>query len=271
MALCQDPSTRHLQALGYNVVRHPREGIAPLQLLGKSRGQCQVLGDIDKLVTSTTGKRPAIARGRVATDLNGKQSAKLKAALGITLLDGVLQSLGAKSGIRSAYRSARTLQFRFCNVSLDEVKEPLEIGNHLRDSEIDVGNPVLEEYVLGHSDLYVVTSVARSDSLSVVAEFDDGTDIDLDIASIRGCVGTELNVETSSALRNELTYRGPRSLAFAFRCMRVGVSGGDLRLMNAPAGSAALSAGPAIHSGGSAEPLRGVVLATDELLVLEDE
>lgn len=78
MSLCEDPRITYLRALGYNVIRHPREGLEPLQLIGSSRGDTQVLGDIDGLVTSTGTERPAVVRELAATRFNGRMTAKLR-------------------------------------------------------------------------------------------------------------------------------------------------------------------------------------------------
>ncbi len=59
MGICKDESTAYLQRLGYNVVRHPQEGIKPPHLIGRQRGTTSFLGSLDQLITNPSGSFPA--------------------------------------------------------------------------------------------------------------------------------------------------------------------------------------------------------------------
>jgi hypothetical protein len=74
VGICNDQSTTYLKRLGYNVVRHPREGIAPLDLVGRQGKVTAWLGSIGGLITLPAGPPPTAEHDLTATDINGQQS-----------------------------------------------------------------------------------------------------------------------------------------------------------------------------------------------------
>src|SRR6266498_3636659 len=104
MILCQDPALTYLNELGYNVVRLPRSGIVPLEVLGKKGNERpEPLGKMGTIWKSdfTT----PVATKDVATSVNGKITKSLKLSVGITLLENFLAALGASTpSVRGSYR-----------------------------------------------------------------------------------------------------------------------------------------------------------------------
>ena len=49
MALCIDPRLTYLNSKGYNVILLPREGIEPLDVLGRDNGGVNRLGTIGQI------------------------------------------------------------------------------------------------------------------------------------------------------------------------------------------------------------------------------
>src|SRR5262245_38431634 len=109
MGICRDDSTAYLQRLGYNVVRHPQEGINPLHLVGRQGGATSFLGSLDKLITNPPGPLPSIEMNLVAADVNGKRSSKLKLAVGANILGSVIGAMGGNLGVDTSYTNARTI------------------------------------------------------------------------------------------------------------------------------------------------------------------
>ena len=52
MGVCHDKTTKMLRTQNYNVVRHPRDGINPLDLIGAFKDAVHQLGGLDKLITN---------------------------------------------------------------------------------------------------------------------------------------------------------------------------------------------------------------------------
>jgi hypothetical protein len=240
MGLCKDDAITYLQRLGYNVVRHPREGVAPLQLIGTQGGETLYLGGIERLLAGVPGALPAIRRDEVAAGIQGQRSSKLDVAIGLSLLQSVVSALGGNVGISAGYRGARTIQFVFDRVLSDSV-EPLELGNYLRDGEIDVGNLLLQQYVLGKGRLFVITRTVKTDKFLVNAYAKKGVAATLDVPAIQDLVSGGVRVAASAEGTGTVAYQGDRQLVFGFQCFEVGVADGVLALMQARAGYVALS------------------------------
>jgi hypothetical protein len=149
MGICIDSSTKFLKKLGYNVVRLPREGILPLQLIGVQNGDAQQLGGLDQLIMNGAGAGglPLIRTNEKAVDVNGQRSSDLSAALGLNILGAIIGSMGGDLGIKTQYKAAKTITFEYTDVTGDAV-EPLAVGQYLRDALVDVDNKIVERKAL---------------------------------------------------------------------------------------------------------------------------
>lgn len=241
MGLCRDNATNYLAQLGYSVIRVPREQINPLDLVGRDKDQMK-LGTLDQLLTNP-GNLPAITADQAAAQISGQTSSKLKLGIGINILGNVLGALaGSNLGIAAAYQQASTIQFEFTDVFFDSVL-PLSVGKYLRDAEIDVGNPVLELYVLGKGQLFLITEVLKSASITVKAEKSDGTNLELKVPVIQQIANGKLNVDLDRSASGVVKYSGKKPLAFGFKSFRVDIEDGTLALAAAAPNDVAMAAG----------------------------
>jgi hypothetical protein len=84
IALCKDTSLRYLNSLGYNVVRLPRTGIEPLDLLGKDGKSVKWLGRLDHMWSSSRLIPQAKPSPTVAS-INGQKTDGLKLSVGLEM------------------------------------------------------------------------------------------------------------------------------------------------------------------------------------------
>jgi hypothetical protein len=244
MGWCKDNSTTFLAGLGYSVIRVPREGIKPCDLVGRD-GDVMRLGTLDQLLSNPGSALPTPTADQVAAQINGQVSSKLKLAVGINVLGNLLGALaGTKLGIDAAYKSASTIQFEFKDVVFDSVA-PLSVGQYLRGAVIDVGNPVLDRYVMGKGELYLITEVLKSASITVKAERSKEGGVAVEIPVIEQVASGKIGIDVSQAASGVVTYTGTKPLAFGFKCFRVGLDDGELQLSPMTPGDLALSAGHA--------------------------
>src|SRR5690349_20305979 len=116
--ICKDPVTSELNKRGYNIVRLPRVGIDPLDVLGREGGSMEKLGAIDEVWTSTVPK-PVPGAPVPAVGIEGETSSDLDLGIGLKLLSNALAGLGASIGLPSlnaGFKKARKIQFKFVNV-----------------------------------------------------------------------------------------------------------------------------------------------------------
>ncbi len=63
---CSDPRLTYLNSYGYNVIKLPRAGIEPLQVLGRDKDSLEDLGELSTIwksqspIPSTPGPNPAM-------------------------------------------------------------------------------------------------------------------------------------------------------------------------------------------------------------------
>jgi hypothetical protein len=259
MGLCKDAATTYLQRLGYNVVRHPREGIAPLQLIGVQGGETLYLGGLDRLLANPPGTLPEITRDEVTADIHGQKSSKLDLAIGVNILQSVLSAQGGNLGVSTGYQGVRTIQFVFDQVLSDSV-EPLALGDYLRGGVVDADNLVLHQYVLGNGRLFVITRTVKTSKFTVKAESRADVAAALDVPKIQEIVSGNVKVTAGAEDTGTVSYEGSKHLVFGFQCFEVGVADGVLALMQVKSGILALAA----ESGAS--PAAPTVLASNGLL-----
>jgi len=227
MGICRDEATVYLQRWGYNVVRHPREGIAPLDVIGRQRGTTAHLGVLDGLL-ARPGELPAVDRDLVAEGINGERTGSLHLGIGLSIVKSVLSAFEGGGDLRVAYAKAESLRITFANVRTDVVA-PLKIGQFLN-QHVLASDPLLDQYLLGDGQLYVITQTIKSNQITVIATAKDGTDLAVKVPDVQGIVGGNIEVTSSNDRSTELIYHGDKDLIFGFRCFEVGVDKGMFQL-----------------------------------------
>jgi hypothetical protein len=244
MGRCNDQSVKFLKGLGYNVVRHPRVGIAPLDLVGKQNGEFLFLGPLNLLITNPPGPLPSVTLDQPAGSINGQTSSKIDIGLGATILGSIIGAMGGNLGLNLGYTNAQKMTFTYGDVVADETL-PLAVGNYLRSATVDAGNLILREYVFGNGDLFLITRTVRSRKFTVTYERTDGVPVSVDVPALQGLAGANLKVSLTGGRGHVVTFEGPTPLVFGFQCLSVGVENGVLSLENVAAGAAILGVGGA--------------------------
>ena len=240
MGLCSDPGLNYLKGIGYNVVRLPKEGIEPLDVIGWSKDSAQVLGKLPDLIVGDAGSLPQ-SRTVVAANVNGQKSASLKIGVGIKILDGMISALGGGTlGASVNYTNAKKVTFLFENVTSTLV-DAIPVGRFLRDGDIDQNDPVSHPYLTGSGRLLVIVDALKSNKISVKLESSDGIGAAIDVPVIANAVGGNVGVDTARKAEGVLTFSGDKMLTFGFKCFQVSIVDGELRLVAVPAGGAFLS------------------------------
>lgn len=243
MGLCNDSSNTFLRDVGYNVVRLPRQFLPPLSLIGKQGGAVEVVGMLDDLITQPGGALPSVTNDQIAATINGQRTSSMKLSVGLSILNGLIAGLaGGKLGASIDYTNARKLTFQFNNV-LSDSTSAAAIGNFLRDGDVDVGNPLFEQYVLGNGQLFVVTERLRSNEITVSFEGNAGVAASVDVPVIANQVGGNVAVTTAGAHSNAVNFKGTTPITFAFKCFQIGVKNGDITLFAVKPGAIAVSLG----------------------------
>lgn len=221
MGFCTDRSTRFLRHLGYNVVRHPVEGIKPLQLIGWKKDSPKRLGEVSQLLNGSSAPEPTIEYDQVAGNINGQKSSKLPIKIGIDLLGSVIGAMGGNLGITAKYESAKTIQFQYDNV-LKDWANIISLGDYLMAGDVKWDHIVLKEYLFGRWNLYVITETVRSNKFGVTAFDKYAAELAVDLPVIDDMLGGEFSVKPESESSRMVLYEGPKHLTFGFSCVEFG-------------------------------------------------
>jgi hypothetical protein len=241
MSICRDKSTTFLRDLGYNVVRHPTARISPLDLIGVQKGESLYLGHLNQLVGAENDGLPEIERNVKSAEIRSEESSRMSIAIGANILGNLIGALGGNLGVRTSYTDAQRISFAFKNV-LNDLVVPLDVGDYLREAQVDAANLILQQYVLGRGVLYLITRTVKSREFTVRYERKNQTDASVDVRVLKDLVGTNVEVEAAAERSSVISFSGRTPLVFGFQCFRVGVSEGDLALTSVRAGNVSLAA-----------------------------
>lgn len=255
MAKCGDKSVKTLNSKGYNVVKLPRAGIEPMDVLGKDDQATEWLGPLAD-VWQTTVALPT-ASTAVATDISGQESNSLDLSVGLKMLGNILSAFGASTpSLDLAYKSAKTLQFTYGNVTSTTVR-PLQAGNYLAGGTLNTANPLVKHYMLDdEAEAYLIFDVLKSNEISVVATDQHGADLKVDLGVVQSMVGAKVGLSSGGSGGTKLTYRGAVPVTFAFRAFEISFDEGVWKLQGAGTDGLAF----ATTVGGSSEPAGDPIL-----------
>ncbi len=230
MALCKDPALTYLNKLGYNVVRLPRAGIAPMDVLGREDRRVERLGNLGQIWSSPL-PMPQPKPAEPASSINGRHTEDLKLSVGMRILEGILAGMGAAlPQLNFAYQHARSVQFTFAEVHLISV-DPFELGRYLAAGDLDSRNPFVAHYFDDEgSEAFVITEVLRSDTFTLIAKDESGSEAGVDVPAIQRAVGAKVSVSRSGSRTTELVYRGKQPLVFGFKAFGIDYVDGAWRV-----------------------------------------
>ena len=245
MAMCKDPALTFLNGLGYNVVRLPRVGVEPLDILGKD-DSIERLGRVDQMWTSTQAL-PPVNGPLDASSVAGQKTSDLKLSVGLKMLSAALGAMGATvPEVTFAYSKAQKVSFTFTDVKTFGV-EPLQVGQYLSGGDLATANPFVRRFFDDEeTSAFIITEVLKSKSVTVTALTDKGVEVGVDFPAIQQVVGAKVNVASKSASNATLTYTGSEFLTFGFKCFGIAFADGEWNVFSAPpAAELAFTAGGA--------------------------
>jgi hypothetical protein len=249
MPLCKDPSITFLNQFGYNVVKLPRTGIEPMDIVGKDKST-EWLGKLSA-VWKTTAPEPQVLGPQAAADVAGQKSDKLELSVGLKILENALRAFGASvPSLNFAYNRARKVQFTFTSVTTTAVS-PLEAGNYLSGGDLNTHNPIVSHYFLDDdAQAFLIFDVLKSDSIAVTATDDHGASVKVDVPQIQSVVGVNVGVTASGEAQSTITYKGKTPVTFGFKAFSINFENGRWALEGAKA-SGELAFAAAAAAGGA--------------------
>lgn len=246
MAFCEDPALTHLNRFGYSVIRLPRTGLAPLEVLGCERGKApEPLGKLPDIWKSSISV-PQVTSGD-ATNISGQSTNDMKLSVGLKFLESVLGAMGAAvPKVKAAYSQAKTVRFEFKDPEIQKI-DPLIVGNYLAAGELNIDSPFVDRYLLDdQTQAFLVTEVLYSRSIRVAASSSSSIGAEVNIKALQDTVGGEVEVKANSSEEGDVVYTGKKLLAFGYKAHEIAFDGirWSVRRLNPSKDSALLAEKP---------------------------
>jgi hypothetical protein len=218
---CRDNSLSYLRSLGYNVVRLPKSDISPLLMLARDGRVLDRFGALDSvLVGDGTVPLPPIAIDLPAANITGRSSSTVKLGLGLSVLGNIIAAMGGSSlGLETAYRRASSVSFEFRDVLEDRV-EVAALDRYLSSADLN-SHTTHAGRMLESDDLFVITSVLKTDKIAVRARDAADVAVSLEVPLVQEIVGGTVSVSAVGGHSDLLTYAGPGRLVFGFQAVRL--------------------------------------------------
>jgi hypothetical protein len=219
----RDPSVTYLNKLGYNVVKLPRVGIEPMDVIGRDQTM-QWLGPIDSIWSSAIPK-PQPGPPKPASAVNGQRTDALDLSVGLNILGNTLAAFGVSvPSLDLAYKRAHAVQFSYNNVTITTVA-PFAAGSYLAKGELQSDNPAVKNYFLsGQAKAFLIVQVLKSNSLTVSAIDSHGTAVDVDFSVFQG-VDAKVGIKPSSFGNSSVSFSGPDAITFGFAVQQIAREG----------------------------------------------
>ena len=177
---------------------------------------------------------PQITPNEQMSNIAGQASNAISGKAGFDFLEGFLDKLGAAGiggKVRGAYEGSKSnkIVFAFPNPRRDSI-DPFEFGSKLRGSKFMTDNPLYAE----NRRYYVVTGVAKTNSISIEIQGDKKNSIDVN-ANISQIVDASANMKLEKNQGGKITYSGNKDLAFGVELYEIGYSNEKEKfVMNSP-------------------------------------
>ena len=237
-----DPSLALLRSRGYSIFRIPRASAQPLELLHRQGKDLTRLGQVPDLVSAGAVPLPAITRDdQPGIDIEGRETATVNAAIGLTLLGSFVGALGGGNiGLQAAFKDARTVTFTYAGVMEDRI-DVLALEKFVTAGTVSLHVPPGTLEKLLDDEVYVVTSVLKSRKIAVTAQGASGQSVQIDVPVIQQVVGGTVTLDRTGERHATIAFEGPVPVAFAFQAVQLvfADSGEFLTTMQLPAGDAA--------------------------------
>ncbi len=213
---CKDNSINYLNKLGYNVVRLPREGIMPLLVVGKHKEEAKIFGPIQDLVQQPSPVLPSIDKDLQVANISGLKSSQLEFSIGINFLQLMLSALNVGNvGIDVAYKKAKTIEFEYENVLLDNIFTS-SAAKFLTNSKPELFNG-MAEYFDEKGEAYLIIEVLKSNSFGTRAYDENGKIIDINLDIIKNLIGVDSKISVTRDETLKISYKGNQPLVFGFK------------------------------------------------------
>ena len=148
---------------------------------------------------------PAINRAK-AGSISGSKSKSLKIDVGLNLMGSVIGALsGSSLGLKAAYQKASQVEYEFGDV-FEKRADFNALDSFLAAALQAPGMGPAMKILFDKDEIYVLTAIIETSSISVKASSSSGKGVALDVPVIQQVVGGQVGVTSASADNSVIKY-----------------------------------------------------------------
>jgi hypothetical protein len=211
-----------LSEYGYNLVALPKAEIWPLMLLYKvSSGVVASTNDsAEKFFKPTDAALPIVVPGDPTAEITGAANLEFNAEAGGSMLDRLLSTLGmGKADAKLRLNTGNKLDISYEQIT-EDVISLLDLDNYITGATPQADKFRAFAAKLKASELYVISSVLKSNTFSLAVKNENGQSIDV-TADVKGIVNANVSVDRKKDNALTLSYAGAKPLVFAFKAQQI--------------------------------------------------
>jgi len=210
---CRDRFAKELLARGYSLVALPDAGIRPLQILARDGRSLSLYGDLASAFDAGDKPLPAVKNGTQVAPISVTETSALDNRLGLRVVSQWLG--GDKAGVSGRIKQAARFKLKLGDVTKDAI-DLQELDQFLAAASLRAGAPNIER-LLEHDNLYVITAVLKSKSLSLETTTDDMVDGNLNIPEVVQGTSGSARVEVINKDKRTVAFKAESPVVFAFK------------------------------------------------------
>jgi hypothetical protein len=221
---CQhdDPFTSRVRELyRANVVRAPRAGIEPLDVLAMRDRHVEPRGKLAPFIVGRDATQLPMATNQAAVALSGLRSVSLDLSVGLSLTSTFLAALGLPiPGAKvktSLWDGVHSLSFEVRDV-VEHSVDLGTLGQALRGKRVDRGSPASAVFFSDDSvRMLIITRTLTSGTFAVRSHRTDGQSADISVDAIADLVGAaSATIKWQREADDAVTFHGDTPVTFAF-------------------------------------------------------
>ncbi len=235
----KDELVQVFREYGYCLVRLPRTGVQPLQLLARNRdGSYALMGAVGRLFQAHPDyPEPSLPPEKPApSQILGRESTKLKRSIGLELLGNFTEALGlgdASADIEN--ERVDKISFELHQVKVQEI-DFFDLDRFLNRAELDSAAKDSVQKVK-NGDLYIISAILKAKAFSIKTYDENEKAIKAIVQDNHEIIGIKGEIGTNQENEHNITYTGEQELIFAFKAAQIKYENSTFRTVEADRGT----------------------------------
>ncbi len=172
--------------------------------------------------------------GAPVADASGASARSAKAGIGLGVVAGIVQALGADAHVDLSVSRGHTVEYSYVDVTADRV-DVATLDTWLARCDLDPRQRNAAQLLVAER-LYVVVAVLKANGLRVSVLDEQSHEVALDVPALQQVVGAKVSVSGSSSRAGTVTFQGATALAVAAKAAQLSVDDNGLWVAERPMG-----------------------------------